>query len=311
MALGPGTSELTPTIVDPPRIPARTATVRRQFDRRAATFAQRDFLVREVERRMFERLSVIRLAPKRIVDVGCGLGGSRTALLERYRGAEWIGVDHSLRMLEHGMRMGAPARLARWLRGSRTHWIAADAGALPLAENCAQFLFSNLMLHWHPTPHRLFFEWMRVLATDGLLMFSCFGPDTIKELRNAIAAVLPRAAPMPFIDMHDFGDMMVASGFANPVMDSERIRLTYATPHELLRDVVALGGNPRDDRMPGLMSGRIARKLIGALDARRDDNGRIGLTFEIAYGHAWKPVARETGQTRISVDSLRAQLRAR
>jgi len=214
-------------------------------------------------------------------------------------------------MLQQGARADRVARLARWWRGARTHWIAADAGALPLADGCAQFVFSNLMLHWHPTPHRLFPEWRRVLAIDGLLMFSCFGPDTIKELRDAVATVLPRAAPMPFIDMHDFGDMMVAAGFANPVMDSERIRLTYTTPQELIRDVVALGGNPRDDRMPGLVSGRQARGLIGALEARRSDDGRIGLTFELAFGHAWKPVAREEGQTRISVDSLRAKLRAR
>jgi malonyl-CoA O-methyltransferase len=311
MALGPGTSELTPTIVDPPRVPVRTATVRRQFDRRAPVFAQRDFLAREIERRMLERLDVIRLAPTRIVDIGCGTGASRAALLRRYRSAEWIGIDHSLRMLSHSRRAGVIARLARWWSGARVHWIAADAGALPLADDCADFVFSNLMLHWHPTPHCLFPEWKRVLRTDGLLMFSCFGPDTIKELREAFTAAVPGAAPMPYIDMHDFGDMLVAAGFATPVMDAERIRLTYATPAELLREVVALGGNPRDDRASGLASGRQARALIDALEAQRDAHGRIALTFEVAYGHAWKPVARTPGVTRVSVDSLRAQLRAR
>lgn len=313
MALGPGSSELTPTIVDPPRVPARTATVRLQFDRRAASFAQRDFLVREVGRRLVERLDVIRLAPKRIVDIGCGAGGARAALRHRYPDAEWIGIDHSLPMLEQGRRSESSgfARLARWWRGSRAHWIAADAGALPLADACAELVFSNLMLHWHPTPHLLFPEWKRVLATDGLMLFSCFGPDTIAELRAAAAAALPYAAPMPFIDMHDFGDMLVAAGFATPVMDAERIRLTFATPADLLREVAALGGNPRDDRVRWLASGRQARALIDALETARGDDGRIALTFEIAYGHAWKPVPREPGQTRIPVESLRAQLRSR
>lgn len=313
MALGPGSSELTPTIVDPPRVPARTATVRLQFDRRAATFAQRDFLAREVGRRLVERLDLIRLAPKRILDIGCGAGGARAALTRRYPGAEWIGIDHSLSMLERGRRSASHGltRLASWWRGSRAHWVAADAGALPLADACAELVFSNLMLHWHPTPHRLFPEWKRVLATDGLLLFSCFGPDTIKELRAAVAAALPRAAPMPFVDMHDFGDMLVAAGFATPVMDVERIRLTFARPAELLREVAALGGNPRDDRMRGLASGRQARALIAALEASRSDDGRIALTFEVAYGHAWKPVARERGQARIPIESLRAQLRSR
>jgi malonyl-CoA O-methyltransferase len=311
MALGPGTSELTPTIVDPPRIPARVATVRRQFDRRAARFAERDFLVREIGRRTLERLDVIRLTPKRVVDIGCGVGGARAALMERYAQADWIGIDHSLGMIRQGIRAAnvGPARLARWWRGSRVQWIVAEAGALSLADGCADLVFSNLMLHWHPTPHLLFPEWRRVLSTNGLLMFSCFGPDTIKELRAAVSSVLPHATPMSFVDMHDFGDMLVAAGFANPVMEAERIRLTYATAAELLRDVAGLGGNPRDDRMPGLVSGRQARALIDLLEGGRGDDGRIGLTFEVTYGHAWKPVARETGQTRISVDSLRAQLR--
>lgn len=311
MALGPGTSELTPTIVDPPRIPVRASTVRRQFDRRAAWFAGRDFLVREIGRRMLERAEVIRLEPKRILDVGCGVGGARAALLARYPQAEWIGIDHSLGMVRHGVRALGAARLARWWRRARARWIVAEAGALPLADGSADLVFSNLMLHWHPTPHLVFPEWKRVLSTDGLLMFSCFGPDTIKELRAAAASAIPQAAPMPFIDMHDFGDMLVAAGFAAPVMDAERIRLTYATAAELLRDVAGLGGNPRDDRMPGLVSGRQARALVDSLEARRGSDGRIGLTFEVAYGHAWKPVARVPGQTVISVDSLRTQLRAR
>lgn len=309
MALGPGTSELTPTLLEPPRVPVLTATVRRQFDRRARAFARHDFLAREIERRMLERLDIIRLEPKRIVDIGCGAGAARAALLARYGGAEWIGIDHSLRMLAEGSG-GALASLARRLRGAREHRIAADAGALPLADDRADLVFSNLMLHWHPTPHRLFPEWKRILRADGLLMFSCFGPDTIAELRAAFAATVPRAVPMPYIDMHDFGDMLVGAGFATPVMDAERIRLTYASPHELLREVAALGGNPRTDRARGLVAGRHARALLDALQARRDSDGRIALTFEIAYGHAWKPRASD-GSTRIPVDSLRTQLRAR
>ncbi len=310
MALGPGTSELTPTIVDPPRVPVRTATVRLQFDRRAAAFARRDFLAREIERRMLERLEVIRIAPARIVDIGCGAGTSRAALRARYPRAEWIGIDHSLGMLGAGRRAGALRRIADWWRRARAHLIAADAGALPLADGCADMVISNLMLHWHPTPHRLFPEWKRILRTDGLLMFSCFGPDTLKELRTAFAAAVPRAAPMPFIDMHDFGDMLVAAGFATPVMDAERIRLTFPSPRDLLREVAALGGNPRSDRALGLVAGARARALLAALEAQRDAAGRIGLTFEIAYGHAWKPMPKERS-THISVEALRAQLRAR
>jgi SAM-dependent methyltransferase len=92
---------------------------------------------------------------------------------------------------------------------------------MPLADDSVDLVLSNLMLHWHPQPHQVLPEWKRVLRADGLLMFSCFGPDTLKELRAAAADALPQARPMPFVDMHDFGDMMVASGFATPVMDVE------------------------------------------------------------------------------------------
>jgi malonyl-CoA O-methyltransferase len=308
MSLGPGTSELTPTIVDPPRVPARVDTVRRQFDRRAGRFAQHEFVIREVGRRLIERLQLIRLDPRRIVDVGCGAGGARAALLERYPQADWLGVDVSPAMLARAAPPSLLGRLLPW-RGRSARLVCADAAALPLAEASVDLLFSNLMLHWHPQPHTVFPEWLRVLRADGLLLFSCFGPDTLKELRRACQAAGVPARPMPFVDMHDFGDMMIAAGFASPVMDAESIRLTYASPQALLREVAALGGNPRDDRAAGLVSGRRARALHAALDGMRDAQGRIALSFEIAYGHAWKPQPRIGGQSTVSLDRLRAQLR--
>ncbi len=290
MPLGPGSSELTPTMVAPPRIPARVATVRRQFDARAERFGERAALPREVGRRLIERLQYIRLAPRRILDVGCGAAETRGPLLFQYPQADWIGLDISERMLKTVAADPLRARARRWLRGTWSHRVAGDAGRLPIADDSIDLVFSNLMLHWHPEPHAVFPEWKRVLKTDGLLMFSCFGPDTLKELRAAAAHALPNSRPMPFVDMHDFGDMMVASGFATPVMDAEIITLTYASPEELLREVRALGGNPRDDRAQSLPSGRQARQMLGALEAQRGEDGRLRLTFEVAYGHAWKPM---------------------
>jgi malonyl-CoA O-methyltransferase len=164
------------------------------------------------------------------------------------------------------------------------------------------------MLHWHPQPHTVFPEWLRVLRVDGLLLFSCFGPDTLLELRRGCAAAGLAAHPVPFIDMHDFGDMLVAAGFAGPVMDAETIRLTYSSSKALLQEVRALGGNPRDDRSRGLVGGHRARSLFDALDAMRDTQGRISLRFEIAYGHAWKPPPRRRGETAVPLEDLRSQL---
>ena len=298
-------------MIDPPRLPARTQTVRRQFDTRAPRFALHDALVREVGRRLIERLEMIRVSPERMIDVGCGSGAARADLVARYPHAEWIGVDASTAMLRASPRAAWYRRLPMWLGGRPAPLICADALHLPLATGSADMLFSNLMLHWHPQPHTVFPEWLRVLKTEGLLLFSCFGPDTLLQLRAACAQALPRARPVPFVDMHDFGDMMVAAGFATPVMDVERITLTYAGARELLREVRALGGNPRDDRAPGLPGTRAARRLVEALEAQRGADGRIALTFEIAYGHAWKPAPKNKGRTEVSLERLRANLPSR
>lgn len=290
-----------------PRVPMHWQTVRRQFDRRAMRFASHDAIVREVGRRLVERLEYMRIAPRRMLDVGCGAGASRALLEARYPKAQWVGSDLSLSML----RAAAPARrgLAGWmnrLRGDRGAYVCAEAAGLPFADSAFELVLSNLMLHWHPAPHDALLDWKRVLAVDGLLLFSCFGPDTLKELRDACAEAMPHAVPMPFIDMHDFGDMLVAAGLATPVMDVETIRLTYASPEALLAEARALGGNPRGDRRDGLAGG--GRALREALARRRGADGRIPLTFEIAYGHAWKPAPRSANQSVVSLDGLRATL---
>ncbi|MGE5160814.1 MAG: methyltransferase domain-containing protein [Betaproteobacteria bacterium] len=309
MALNPGTSALTPTLATPPRMPARVATVRRQFDQRARRFGQHDALAREVGRRLVDRLQYIRLSPRRVLDIGCGAGGALGLLSTRYPSAEVLGLDLSEGMLRQRATR-VRDRLPRWLGGQPALLVAADAGSLPMADASVDLAFSNLMLHWHPEPHTLFPEWKRVLRVDGLLLFSCFGPDTLKELRAACRSAMPAIRPVPFIDMHDFGDMMVASGLADPVMDAEVITLTYRSARDLLAEVRALGGNPRDDRAAGLPSARQARSLLDALDARAGEDGRIRLTFEVAYGHAWKPAPRPEART-VSVEALRADLARR
>jgi malonyl-CoA O-methyltransferase len=301
---------------EPSRVPARSVTVQRQFDRRARRFAAASAIVREVGRRLFERLDYIRHDALAVVDLGCGTGEQRDALLARFADATWLGIDLSLAMLARG-RQAIPA-LTRLLPAAfrpraRALHICANADHLPLADGSTDCVFSNLMLNWHPAPHRVFPEVARVLREGGLLLFSSLGPDTLRELRQACAAALPQAQPMPFVDMHDLGDMMVAAGFEAPVTDSESIRLTYGSARQLLAEVRGLGGNPRDDRPRGLPSGRQARRLLSELEAQRDADGRIGLTFEITYGLGWKAAPRvpASGTTTISVEMLRGQLRRR
>jgi len=296
--------------------PASSETVRRQFDRRAARFVDAAVLVREVGRRLCERLDVIRTDARTVLDLGCGAGWQRQALLRRFTGSIWLGVDLSRGML--GLQDGGASAFARWLPAgllpqSRALQICADAGKLPFEAGSVDCVFSNLMLNWHPAPHLVLAEVARVLREGGPLLFSAFGPDTLLELREACAAALPQARPVPFVDLHDLGDMMAAAGFAEPVTDAERIRLTYASPRQLLADVRALGGNPRDDRPRALPSGRQARSLLAQLESRRGTDGRIALTFEITYGIGWKAPPRPPAGApiSISVEALRSQLRRR
>jgi malonyl-CoA O-methyltransferase len=278
----------------PARVDASIQTVQRQFDARAARFPHHDAIVREVAARMLQRLSCMRHPTARLLDLGCGRGACRSSLQRQFPGAQWLGID-----LAPAMLRAAPddiawrQRLGNWLGRGRgasrgAMRVCASAERLPLADASIDLVFSNLMLHWHPAPHEAIAEIARVLRTGGLVMFSSFGPDTWKELRSACQATLADARPMPFVDMHDFGDMLVSAGFEAPVMEAENVRLTFGSAHALLAEARALGGNPRADRARGLPSGSRARSLLQALQATADPQGRIALSFEIAIGHGWK-----------------------
>ena len=112
--------------------------------------------------------------------------------------------------------------------------MALRAGAIDL-------LWSNLALQWVNDPLNAFAEFRRVLAPGGLLMFSTFGPDTLKELREAYRGTDAHTHVNRFVDLHDLGDMLVQSGFADPVMDMEHLTLTYTDVRALMRDLKAIG----------------------------------------------------------------------
>ena len=157
---------------------------------------------------------------------------------------------------------------------------------------------------WHPQPDLVFAEWRRVLRVDGLLMFSCFGPDTFKEIRAAFSQVDAVPHTLNFVDMHDLGDMLVNTGFSTPVMDMETITVTYESTDKLLADVRACGGNPLLTRRRGLLGRSAWTRLVAALDSFRRPDGKIPLTFEVVYGHAFRPAPTKTadGETIIRLD---------
>lgn len=264
--------------------------------------ADSDFLRREIAGRMHERLALVKIQPRQILDAGCGEGADLLALQQQFPEAQVLGVDASVSMLLQARARQAAAQssmhrlLSRLLPGragggsSAGNTLAcADFAQLPLKLNSIDMVWSNLALHWHPQPDRVFAEWRRVLRVDGLLMFSCFGPDTFKEVRNAFVAIDQMPHALPFVDMHDFGDMLVDTGFSTPVMDMETIIVTYESAEKLIADVRAWGGNPLADRRRSLLGRHAKTRLLESLEQNRSIDGKIPLTFEIIYGHAFRP----------------------
>jgi malonyl-CoA O-methyltransferase len=278
--------------IDPQRVRALFAEPER--------VAPADFLRREIAARMHERLSLVKIVPQRVLDAGCGGGADLATLQKSYPAAQILGLDASSAMLA-AARTPAPAMrslnqmLSRLMPAKAgVDLVCGDFGGLPFGPNSIDLVWSNLALHWHPQPDRVFAEWRRVLRVDGLLMFSNFGPDTFKELRAAFAAMDETPHTLPFVDMHDFGDQLVEAGFSTPVMDAERITVTYGTVAALLADVRAIGGNPLATRRRGLVGRAAWQRMVDALEAGRGTDGKIALTFEVIYGHAFRPVPKTT-----------------
>lgn len=288
--------------------------VRRLFSRPDRIKASH-FLRREIAMRMQEKLELVRIQPSGVLDAGCGEGADLVQLQDRFPSAFVTGIDASFEMLVQGRQerkdsAGAMGRiLDKWLpnvwrSAGGADLACADFAHLPMAANSVDLVWSNLALHWHPQPDAVFTEWRRVLRTDGLLMFSCFGPDTLLELRQAFAQLDQLPHTLPFVDMHDFGDMLVNSGFSTPVMDMEKLTLTYTDIDKMLADVRALGGNPLLTRRMSMLGKQAYRHLRATIEASRNHEGKIPLTFEVIYGHAFRPVTTKlaSGESIIRLD---------
>jgi len=265
------------------------------------------WLHEEVGRRMEERLQWIRRAPQAWADWEPVRGGLQAHALvaQRYPQARAHVVEPQPARAEV-----ARARLARpWWR--RIGGGNAEIGPVPAGG--VEMLWANMQLHMAADPQALMRQWHEALAVDGFLMFSCLGPDTLRELRAAYAAAGWAPPAHDFTDMHDWGDMLVHGGFAEPVMDMERITLGFDTPARLLQELRELGANLHPGRFPALRGRGWRGRLHALLDEHlRGPDGKLALTFEIIYGHALKPLprARVGERSAVSLDDMRTMLQA-
>ena len=277
--------------------------------RRLERQPQAPWLHGEVARRMAEKLEVILYQPALVLDWWGGLGAGGALLRQRYPKATRVRVEPDAAWLARGV---GETQRSWWaaLRGAQ-----ATTSVVPESADIAPgagLIWANMMLHAVVDPTALFERWQQLLRVDGFVMFSCLGPGTLRELR-ALYQRLRWPAPTPgFVDMHDLGDMLVGAGFADPVMDQETLTLRWANPRALLAELRALGGNTAPDRVAGLRTPRWRARLERELESLAAPDGTLGLSFEVAYGHAFKapPRLRPGQDTTVSLDDMRALVRS-
>ena len=269
--------------------------------RRRLQQADAPWLHAEVARRMADRLPVIRHQPRAVIDWWHAGGGSAEVLAKAYPKARRIPVLPDDQVVD-------PAA-AWWAFGRRRQAQAQRACDLP--PGAGDLLWSNMMLHWCIDPQAEMRRWHEVLSADGFLMFSTLGPGTLDSLRSVYAAQGWPDPHAPFVDMHDLGDMLVAAGFADPVMDQEVLTLTWPDADALLSELRLLGANVDPRRHPALRTPRWRNALRQALQP--DASRRPALSFEVVYGHAFRPQprARLAAETRLPLDDMRSILRSR
>lgn len=262
--------------------------MRADFAKAAATYDAAAVLAQEVGRRMAARLDYTRIAPKVVADIGCATGDGIHDLQQRYPQALPVALDFALPML--GAVRARSSWLSRW-RGKAPRLINADVQALPLRRGSVDLVWSNLMLHWLADPEPAFAQIQRSMAVGGLFTFSTLGPQTLQDLRLACdrCGIVP---PLRlFLDMHDVGDKLVNAGFADPVMDTETITLTYRQPRAFLRDQRHLGVL---HGLLGELPWQQWRRVFAAWQRIGQERGEAfcSAAFEIVYGHAWKAEAK-------------------
>lgn len=256
--------------------------VRRAFDRAADRYAAHDVLQRAVREDLVERLGWLRLEPERILDLGAGPGALAALLGARYPRARTVALDWSWAMLEEGRR-----------RTPGLAVVGADARALPFRPASFDLVASSLLLQWIDEPRAVFDAVRRVLRPRGAFLFATLGPDSLEELRRLFARVDAAPHVLPFLDMHVVGDLLVAAGFAEPVLDVTRIELVYPDLRALLAGLRGLGAtNHRRDRPRSLGGRGYWSRLEAAAREEARSGGGLRLTFEVVHALAWAPLLR-------------------
>jgi malonyl-CoA O-methyltransferase len=257
----------------------RSSDVRRRFDQAAEEFEEFDFVHAVTRDGLLARLEPMVMEAKTVVDLGCATGSACKPLAKRFRRAHIIALDLSASMLQQ-------VRLKQsWFK--KYSLLHANAKAIPLADQSVDVVFANQLLPWIDDSATVFTEVARVLRENGLFLFAGLGPDSLSELRRAWRSADAGVHVNRFPDMHDLGDAAVRAGLTDPVLDVDRLSVTYQDAGALFRDLTGCGARNCLANRSNALSGR-ARfdTMAAALEQHRKD-GPIGLDLELVYGHCW------------------------
>ncbi|MBT8060761.1 MAG: methyltransferase domain-containing protein [Gammaproteobacteria bacterium] len=275
------------------------AAVQAHFERTAGAYDEHAALEAEVGARLLDRVEFRRIEVNRVADLGCGTGASAEQLKRRFPKARVVGLDRSGAMLRRLLRR---SKLLRPLQA-----VCGDLGALPLAGASVDLAVSNLAIDFLDDPMPFFREVRRVLRPGGLFLFSAYGQGSLAELLEAGQAVAPGAPAPEFSDLVALGDALAAAGLKEPVMDIERIHLTYSSVAAMLDELAVTGSSVL---VPGWGRYRADSEALAEAYRSSESEGRLPLGFEIVIGTAFgspDPLPPRPGgpdTVTVSVDSL-------
>ena len=272
------TKEIQPYALDKQKVQAA-------FDHAARSYDEAAVLQHEVGKRVMDRLEFIKIEPEIIIDIGSGTGRLSSAVTKRYPDSRVYSLDLAPEMLNYARKQSIT---------QPTAFVCADAEQLPFSDQSVDMIVSNVTIQWCMNLEQAFKEFHRIIKPGGLLMFTTFGPDTLKELRSSWNGVDEYNHVNAFFDMHDIGDALKRIGLSDPVMDVENFTLTYQEATTLMRDLKAVGAhNVTAGRPHGLTGKQRLQKVIKRYEQFRMDDGLLPATYEVIYGHAWAPIPRD------------------
>ena len=257
---------------------------------------------------MAERLVLFRQRPQHVANWGAHVGASAKALAEACPKARVVDVESDAWVA----RRKVLRRKSAWWSPQRWSASRSTLGEDEIADGSVELLWSNMALHGCADIEAQLARWRQCIANDGFLMFSTLGPGTLAGLRDLYRRCDWPTPMAPLVDMHDLGDILVQSGFSDPVMDQEQLTLTWSCARDMLAELRTLGANVDPERFQGLRTPRWRDELERAADDLRGADGRVHMNFELVYGHAFcptpKPRVRE--EVQFSLEHMRSMLRS-